>query len=241
MSTILASASNADGATTTTSVFGWDNGNVVTATCTLSATTPPSQACQVRIEGSADNVNWYKLETKWFGLGAGQTYFAKFELSDYTDRASWFGLTGLWVYFRLVFSGNVGAAVTIAAVDANARQIAVIPLTATTSTGGGAVASWTPPEGGPVYIERAELITTTKSTGAATVTVGTAANATTSSGNLMTTADVGTALISYDNITNASTSGKAGQPLAAGSYVTATGSASTAGLVGNLIITYVKP
>lgn len=135
---------------------------------------------------------------------------------------------------------NVGtaAAPQFARTGAN---YAVVPLTATTSTGGGTVAAWAPPEGGPVFITRALMVTTVVATGAATVTVGTAANATTSSGNLMTTADVHTATIAYDNIVNASTSGKAMQYLAAGSYITATGSADTTGLVGTLLIEYIKP
>ena len=187
-------------------------------------------------------MNWYNGERKWFGLAPGITYFAKFELSDYAALPISFGLTSNWTQYRLVFGGNVGAAVTIAAVDSNSRALAVVPLTATTSTGGGKVAAWTPPEGGPVFVTRAYTTISTISTGAATVTFGVAVNATTSSGNLMTTLDVHSATIGMaDNIVNASTSGKACQYLAAGSYVTATGSADTTGLVGNLYIEYVKP
>ena len=240
MSTILASASNADGATTTSSAFQYDVTNVVTATCANSSTSPPSQACQVTLQLSADNTTYYSVDRKWFGLGAGNTYVAKFELSDYVERNLWYALSSPWAYFKLVFSGNVGAAVTIAATDSSVKQMAVVALTATTSTGGGKVANWTPPEGGPILITRATLYVTTVSTGAATVTVGVAANATTSNGNLITTMDVHSSTGAFDNYVNASTSGKASQLLATTSVVTATGSADTTGLVGFLIIEYTR-
>ncbi len=239
MSITLASASQADGATTTSAAFAF-SGQTITATCTNGAT-PPNQAAQVQLQLSADNITWSLVDSKWFGMAPSGYYSVKFNLADYADLPDQFGLTAPWLYYRLKFLGNVGAAITIAAADTGSKQMAVIPLTATTATGGGAVVAWTPPEDGPIFITRAILATTTKSTGAATLNVGVAANATTSASNLMTAADVGTATIAYDNIVNASTSGKAFLLLPAGSYVTATGSASTAGLVGNLYVEYVKP
>jgi hypothetical protein len=239
MATILAPTVQADSTNTTTAAFGFDGSAVVTATCTNSVATPPSNACQCQLQLSVDGVNWKMVDTRWFGFGP-ITYFATFNMSDYSALPQEFGLTAPWLYYRLYFAGNVGAAVTIAAMDTSSRAVAVIPLVATTSTGGGAVAAWTPPEGGPVFITRAYVTIPTPSTGAATVTFGTAANATTSSGNLMTTLNVAASVGMADNITNASTSGKSCQYLAAGSYVTATASASVVGMVGTLYVDYTK-
>lgn len=120
-------------------------------------------------------------------------------------------------------------------------RTAVVPLTATSATTGGAVAAWAPPEGGPVLLLSAIVYTTTKSTGAATCDIGTAADAVTSSDNLIDGLDIGTAVVCADNITDKGTNGKSRQLLAAGQYVTVTGSADTAGLVGTLYLRYLKP
>lgn len=121
------------------------------------------------------------------------------------------------------------------------RLTAVVPIAGVTSTSGGGIASWTPPEGAPVIVLRVILYTTVKSTGAANASIGVAANATTSAANLIDTLAVGSATVCADNITDASTNGKARQLLASGSYVTVTGSADTTGMVGSLYIEYFKP
>lgn len=116
--------------------------------------------------------------------------------------------------------------------------VARVTLTGTASTSGGAIASWTSGAGAPI-VDRVVIVTTTKSTGAANISVGVAANSTTSSSNLIDTLDVGTATVATDNINGAGASGKAVQYMSApSSYVTVTGSASTAGLVGTMYITY---
>ena len=135
---------------------------------------------------------------------------------------------------------NAGTPITPSWVRAD-RRVATVALTATTATTGGAVASWAPSEGGPVLVTRAIVYTTTKSTGAANLSIGTAANATTSSANLIDTLAVGSATICADNITDGSTNGKARQLMSTTQYVTATGSADTTGLVGTLYIEYFKP
>jgi hypothetical protein len=232
MSTIVASTSQADAATTTSGAFAFDGNDVVVAT-SVNGATPPTEINRVSLLLSTDNTVYTAIDTRWFGTIGGQTMTHTFRLADYMTQ-------GNWTSYKLRFTGNTGAAVTVSATNSASRQIAIVPLTATTLTSGGAVAAWAPPGGQRVFVTRAIADITTKSTGAATVTFGTGATATTSSGNLMTTLDVGTATICADNIVNASTSGKAMQLLAAGSYVTATGSATTAGLVGNLYIEYVK-
>lgn len=121
------------------------------------------------------------------------------------------------------------------------RKVAVVTLTGTSATTGGAVGSWKPAEGGPVIITKAVVYTTTKSTGAANLSVGTAADATTSSANLLDTLDVGTAVVCADNITDKGTNGRSRQLMSSTQYVTATGSSSTAGLVGTLYVEYLKP
>lgn len=241
MSQIVASASQADGASTTSSVFAVDSAQIIKTTCVNSATTPPSEPAHVSLLLSVDNVTFYPVDTRWFGNTAGQTYFQTFKLSDYTSLPQNYGQSSPWAYFKVKFFGNVGAAVTIAATMLTSlKQIAVVPLTPTTSTAGGGVGHWAPPGGGPVLITRATLYVQTVSTGAATVTVGVAANATTSNGNLITTMDVHSATGAFDNYVNASTSGKASQLLSTTSVVTATGSADTTGLVGQLLIEYVS-
>jgi hypothetical protein len=126
-----------------------------------------------------------------------------------------------------------------------ARQgtnIAVVALTATTATTGGAVGSWTPPEGAPVMITRAWIYVATKSTGAATVDVGVAANATTSNDTLIDGADVGTASnVVKDNISDASTNGLSRALLTGVQYVTFTGLADTTGMVATGFVEYLKP
>lgn len=122
---------------------------------------------------------------------------------------------------------------------ASASHVVRIPLLATTATTGGAVLSWANPELGSIIITRVIIDVTTKSTGAATLAIGsTATSATTSANNLLDAVDVGTAAGTFDNITEKGTAGKSRQKLAAGKWVTATGSATTAGLVGFLYIEY---
>jgi hypothetical protein len=118
-------------------------------------------------------------------------------------------------------------------------QTAIFSFTGTTSTSAGGVFTWRPDDQGAAhYVQHFGLDITTKSTGAAALDVGVGATATTSSDTLLDGVDVATAAGAFDNFENAGTNGGSFRKLAAGSYVTATGSASTAGLVGTVHVTY---
>jgi hypothetical protein len=237
MGTILASTSRADGAAdTTTAAFAFSADDVITVSCANSATAPPSNPPQVTLQLSTDNVNWTAVDRRWFGVAPGITYYQAFELARYLQ-----GSQSSWSYFRLVIGGNIGGAVTVAASDGDPKNLAIVPLTATTATTGGAVGTWKAPGATRVIITRVVLDITTKSTGAANLSVGTATDGVTSSANLIDTLAVGSAAGTFDNIVNGGTNGKAMQPLASGSSVTVTGSATTAGLVGTMYIEYIKP
>lgn len=115
-----------------------------------------------------------------------------------------------------------------------------VALTATASTSGGAVASIANPEGQRLIIRRAILDVQTASNGAASVDVGVGSSASTSYDNLIDGCSVATAG-SFDNFaTNgqAGTNGKSTQVWAAANFVTVTGSATTAGLAGYLMLDY---
>lgn len=120
------------------------------------------------------------------------------------------------------------------------RGIKVAKVALGTGTSGGGVLAWANPEGVPVGIVNIEIYTTTKSTGASTIDVGTAANATTSSDNLIDGLDTGTAVVFADNNTDKGTNGKTRQLMSATQYVTASqASGAVAGLVGYAYISYV--
>lgn len=115
-----------------------------------------------------------------------------------------------------------------------------VALTATSATTGGAVAAVANPFGYDVFIIRAIVDVTTVSTGAATLDVGVAANGTTSNDTLLDGVDVNAATGTFDNITNKGTNGKATKKWGSSQYVTATGSATTAGMVGTLTLLCVR-
>jgi len=105
---------------------------------------------------------------------------------------------------------------------------------AITSGGGGAFA-WTPPVSNQAVIVTSVVADIT--TGVAqTISIGVAANATTSSANLIDTLTMTTGV--YDNITNKGAGGLPTRKVAVGQYVTGTNSATATGLVGNVYITY---
>ncbi len=106
-------------------------------------------------------------------------------------------------------------------------------------TAGGALA-WQNPEAGAILVTGVVLDVTTKATGAGTISIGSAANGTTSAANLIDTLDVGTAAGLFDNNTDKGSAGKTRQKLAAGQYVTGSkASGSLAGIAGNIYITYI--
>ena len=110
-------------------------------------------------------------------------------------------------------------------------------LTAATDTTAGGVLSLANPEGVDIVITRFILYVSTKSTGAASVDAGVAANGSTASDTLIDGLSVATAGV-YDNVVNGGTNGKALQKWGASQYITATATATTAGMVGTAIIEY---
>ena len=110
----------------------------------------------------------------------------------------------------------------------------VIDLVAATTTAAGGVVRQANPEGVDLIITRAILRTTTHSTGAATLDIGVAADGTTASDTLLDGIAVGSAAKIADNINDAGTNGKARLVWGASEFVTATASATTAGMVGML-------
>ena len=109
----------------------------------------------------------------------------------------------------------------------------------------GGIFAWQNPESSAILVTRVVVDRTTKSTGACTADIGTAANGTTSSDNLMDGVDVGAAAAIEDNIEDKGTNGKARQRLDAlggtTDYITASkATGAAAGLVGNAYIFYVE-
>ena len=107
----------------------------------------------------------------------------------------------------------------------------------------GGVLAWQNPESSAIILVRVVIDRTTKSTGACTLDVGTAANGTTSSDNLIDGLDVGTATGVGDNIEDKGTNGKSRQRMdakgGATDYITASkATGAAAGLAGNAYIFY---
>lgn len=139
-----------------------------------------------------------------------------------------------------------GGKLTFGGVDYNptSHRLAkylVVDLAGVASTSGGGIASVANPEGATVLITRALLYRTTKSTGAATADIGIAADGTTSNDTLLDGVDIGAAEGLDDNIKNKGTNGLERRLWSATQFLTMTGSASSAGLVGKLIIEYLVP
>lgn len=112
-------------------------------------------------------------------------------------------------------------------------------LTATASTDGGAILALANPFGEAVIITSLVLAIETPATGAANVDAGIAANATTSSDNLIDGQSVGQGS-ARAVASPAGSNGKAAQRWGTTEYLTVTGSASTAGLVGEAKIQIVR-
>jgi hypothetical protein len=113
-----------------------------------------------------------------------------------------------------------------------------VSMPGVTATTCGALLSWANPENVAIIIDRLEIDITTKSTGAANGSFGVGTGGTTSYANLIDTYALGGAEKVVNNIDDKGTNGKSVQKCAVGSYVTGTGSASTAGLVATAYIHY---
>lgn len=107
-------------------------------------------------------------------------------------------------------------------------------------TAGGCFA-WANPEVGAIIVTRVVIDVTTVATAAGTLSVGQAANGTTSSANLIDTLDVNAATGTFDNVGSPGTLGKAVKKVAAGAYVTGSkASGALTGLVGSAYIHYIS-
>ncbi len=116
-----------------------------------------------------------------------------------------------------------------------------IPLAGAALFAGGEVAAVKNPEGVPVIITDVKLYVDTPSTGAANLSVGIAANGTTSDTDMINALAVNGAITgkAYHGMTALAAKGEA-QVWGATEYITATGSASTAGFVGRLFVHYIR-
>ena len=114
-------------------------------------------------------------------------------------------------------------------------KVALAGINATTGGEIGAVAN---PEGRALLVLGVAIAKTTVSTVAANVDVGIAADANTSSDNLIDGAAIGTSGTLCTGA-NAGTNGKVGVVWGATQYLTVTGSADSSGFVGDMTIVYV--
>ena len=116
-----------------------------------------------------------------------------------------------------------------------------ISLTGAALFAGGEVAACLNPEGVPLIITDVKLYVDTPSTGAANLNVGIAANGTTSDTDMINALAVNGAItgVAYHGMTALAAKGAA-QVWGATEYITATGSASTAGFTGRLFVQYIR-
>jgi len=121
-----------------------------------------------------------------------------------------------------------------------AMKVAKVALAGVAATTGGALFAWANPEIATIIIDRLQLDITTKSTGAASGDFGVAADATTSSDTLIDGYALGGTEKVVDTMLTADrgTNGLVSVKMTTAQVLTGTGSATTAGLVGNVYIHY---
>ena len=119
-------------------------------------------------------------------------------------------------------------------------KVAKVAIAGVAATTGGALFSWANPEGQTIIIDRLQIDITTKSTGAAAGDFGVAADGTTTSDILIDGYALGGTEKVVDTALAADlgTNGKPVQKMTATQFITGTGSATTAGLVGSVFIHY---
>lgn len=250
MATIIASQSatptTTQAVSVTSSSFPFDPAAVLTAVTTDSPSAPPTQASLFALQLSVDNINWITVDQRLCQMGAGAQSFQIFELSNFAGNSSTFGGGSAnpmaWQNMRVLFT-CYGNPVTVAVTSSTIKATQVVPLVGNASTSGGGIASWTPPQGGAgIVVTRCTVNITTKSTGAANLSAGVAANATTSATNLITASAVGGAAVVLDSINlQITATTPTAVAMASGSAVTFTGSATTVGMVGTAYIEYLLP
>jgi len=116
-----------------------------------------------------------------------------------------------------------------------------IPLVGVVATTGGAIGALKNPEGVPVVITDVKLLVDTPSTGAANINVGIAADGVTSDTDMINALAINGSITgkAYHGMTALAAKGEA-QVWGAGEYITATGSASSAGFTGRLFVQYIR-
>ncbi len=119
-----------------------------------------------------------------------------------------------------------------------------IDFTGVTATTGGAIASVLNPEGQALIVTHADLYISANSTGAANLTVGIGASATTDYNDMVTATAMAAAAgkVYTADARSASIATEVTAPgvWGASEYVNITGSASTVGLVGTLYVEYLR-
>lgn len=129
--------------------------------------------------------------------------------------------------------------------DINTTQLGgfSVTLTGGTATSGGGVAAIPNPEGVDLVIADAFLYVTSNSTGAANLTIGTAASGTVAATSMLPATAMAAAAGSVFALYNHGTAvGAAASPQKWGSagYINVAGSASTAGFSGILFVRYLR-
>lgn len=115
--TVQASATNAAGATTTTSWLAINCG-VSGIALVSNGGTGPDPECQVRAEFSADGST---AAAGYVLLGGGGRSANAATPVPYTFAPA--GAGGDWAYYRLVFTGNAGQPVTVQASDSTTTSL----------------------------------------------------------------------------------------------------------------------
>lgn len=116
-----------------------------------------------------------------------------------------------------------------------------IPLTGAALFAGGEIGAVKNPEGVPLIITDVKIYVDTPSTGGCNISVGIAANGTTSDTDMINALAINGAITGkvYHGMTALAAKGE-GQVWGATEYITATGSASSAGFVGRLFVQYIR-
>lgn len=116
-----------------------------------------------------------------------------------------------------------------------------IPLAGDALFAGGEIGAQLNPEGVPLIIQDVKLYVDTPSTGGANISVGIAANATTSDTDLINALAINGAITgkTYHGMTALAAKGE-GQVWGATEYITATGSADSSGFAGRLFVQYIR-
>lgn len=173
------------------------------------------------------------LETGRVILSAGEAISAGNRVSPGADGKAYVSANGIFKAVEAAASGADFSAILCQ----GGPFVAEIDIAANASTG--VQEAWQNPTGQTIIVTSVYLHTTTKSTGAATLDIGTTAtNATTSSDNLLDGVDVGTAVGIFEPSEDGGTNGRKRQTLAAGKWITVDHKADTTGLVGKLYVEY---